>query len=92
MADTSLSLLERLRDQAAPADWDRLVRLYAPLLRHWLARQPLQGADADDLLQDVPKSCGVAPVESQKRLPGISRKYKYGVCVFKNSFPISPEI
>jgi RNA polymerase sigma-70 factor (ECF subfamily) len=53
MADTSLSLLERLRDQAAPTDWDRLMQLYAPLLRQWLTRQPLQAADAEDVLQDV---------------------------------------
>jgi hypothetical protein len=25
-----------------------------------------------------------------KRLPGISRKYKYGVCVFKSAFPVFP--
>jgi DNA-directed RNA polymerase specialized sigma24 family protein len=53
MPETSLSLLDRLRHQAAPSDWERLVQLYAPLLRRWLARQPLQTTDADDLLQDV---------------------------------------
>jgi RNA polymerase sigma-70 factor (ECF subfamily) len=52
--DTSQSLLERLcQPNAAPADWDRLVAVYAPLLRGWLARYPLQGADADDLVQEV---------------------------------------
>jgi RNA polymerase sigma-70 factor (ECF subfamily) len=54
MPDTPRSLLERLcQPGAPPADWDRLVAVYAPLLRGWLLRYPLQGADADDLVQDV---------------------------------------
>jgi RNA polymerase sigma factor (sigma-70 family) len=54
MPDTPRSLLERLcQPDAPPADWDRLVTVYAPLLRGWLLRYPLQGADADDLVQDV---------------------------------------
>ena len=52
--DTPRSLLERLcQPNAAPADWDRLVAVYGPLLRMWLARYPLQGADTDDLVQEV---------------------------------------
>jgi RNA polymerase sigma-70 factor (ECF subfamily) len=54
MPDTPLSLLERLgRPEPQPADWDRLVAVYGPLLRAWLSRYPLQGADADDLVQEV---------------------------------------
>jgi RNA polymerase sigma-70 factor (ECF subfamily) len=30
-----------------------LIALYSPLLRSWLQRHPLQGADVDDLLQDI---------------------------------------
>jgi RNA polymerase sigma-70 factor (ECF subfamily) len=33
--------------------WTRLVNLYTPLLRHWLRQTGVDGADADDLLQDV---------------------------------------
>jgi RNA polymerase sigma-70 factor (ECF subfamily) len=52
--DTPQSLLERLcQPETVPADWDRLVSVYAPLLRTWLARYPLQGADVDDLVQEV---------------------------------------
>jgi RNA polymerase sigma-70 factor (ECF subfamily) len=49
---TSLSLLERVKadDQHA---WQRLVDLYAPLVRHWCARWQVTGADADDIVQDV---------------------------------------
>jgi RNA polymerase sigma-70 factor (ECF subfamily) len=54
MPDTSLSLLQRLgRPEVQSADWDRLVAVYSPLLRSWLGRHPLQGADADDLIQEV---------------------------------------
>jgi RNA polymerase sigma-70 factor (ECF subfamily) len=54
MPNTPMSLLERLgRAEGRGADWDRLVAVYAPLLRSWLCRYPLQGADVDDLVQDV---------------------------------------
>jgi RNA polymerase sigma-70 factor (ECF subfamily) len=47
-----LSLLDRLTGPTHAAAWDRLVRLYAPLLHQWLVRQ-VQPADADDLVQDI---------------------------------------
>src|SRR5436309_3511135 len=53
VADTPLSLLARVRADGRPVDWDRLVQLYSPLLRSWLHQHPLQGADVDDLLQDI---------------------------------------
>jgi RNA polymerase sigma-70 factor (ECF subfamily) len=53
MAETSISLLDRLRDQPDDASWRRLVKLYEPLLRSWLGRYVLQPADIDDLVQDV---------------------------------------
>ena len=37
MADTSQSLLERLRLADEPDDWERLVELYTPLIRSWLS-------------------------------------------------------
>src|SRR5262245_18728526 len=51
--DTPLSLLERLRQGPAPADWQRLVTLYTPLIQAWFRRQSLPGSDADDLTQEV---------------------------------------
>jgi RNA polymerase sigma-70 factor (ECF subfamily) len=53
MPETSVSLLDRLRDRPDEASWRRLVDLYAPLIRGWLRRQGLQDSDADDLAQDV---------------------------------------
>ena len=54
MPDTPMSLLERLgRPEVHSADWDRLIAVYSPLLRSWLSRHSLQGADADDLVQEV---------------------------------------
>jgi RNA polymerase sigma-70 factor (ECF subfamily) len=37
-------------DEAA---WDRLARLYAPLVFHWCRRRGLHEADAADVVQDV---------------------------------------
>src|SRR5690348_13310997 len=55
--ETSLSLLDRLADggPGSEDDWRRLVDLYQPLLRAWLARAGVVSscADADDLVQDV---------------------------------------
>lgn len=53
MDHTSLSLLEKLRQPDDQAAWDRLVGLYAPLLKLWLRSFEVQEADADDLVQDV---------------------------------------
>jgi RNA polymerase sigma factor (sigma-70 family) len=53
MADTPVSLLERLRLQPNPASWQRLIDLYAPLIRDWLRRYGVQPSDADDLAQEV---------------------------------------
>src|SRR5262245_39367910 len=51
--ETSISLLERLREPNNPRDWDRLVELYQPLLLTWAKRAGLQDADAADLVQEV---------------------------------------
>ena len=53
MAETSLSLLDRLREPGHPAAWERLVDLYTPLMRGWLRRANLQPSDVDDLVQEV---------------------------------------
>ena len=53
MDDTSLSLLDRLQNHDDPETWDRLVSLYAPLLRGWLRKYEVQDSDVDDLVQEV---------------------------------------
>jgi RNA polymerase sigma-70 factor (ECF subfamily) len=47
-----LTLLQRLRANE-PDAWHIFVRLYTPLLYHWCNRFGVQGADADDVLQEV---------------------------------------
>jgi RNA polymerase sigma factor (sigma-70 family) len=51
--ETSVSLLERLASAPTDADWRRLLDLYQPLLRAWIARAGGPPADADDLIQEV---------------------------------------
>jgi RNA polymerase sigma-70 factor (ECF subfamily) len=53
MAQTSASLLERLRLHPDDRAWQRLLDLYEPLIRGWLRRHDLQQSDSDDLVQDV---------------------------------------
>lgn len=53
MTETSLSLLERLRDRSDAGAWQRLVDLYTPLIHSWLSRQGVAPPDLDDLVQDV---------------------------------------
>ena len=53
MNETSLSLLARVCETADSDSWNRLVELYAPLMRGWLQSYEVTGADADDLVQDV---------------------------------------
>ncbi len=53
MNATSLSLLHRLRGSPESESWNRLVDLYAPLIRVWLRKYEVQDNDADDLVQEV---------------------------------------
>lgn len=49
---TSRSLLAEAKD-AQPAAWERLVRLYAPLVASWCRRWSVAEQDIADVLQDV---------------------------------------
>jgi RNA polymerase sigma-70 factor, ECF subfamily len=49
---TSLTLLERVRGRE-PDAWDRLVRLYGPLVEGWCRHAGIRGADAEDVRQEV---------------------------------------
>lgn len=53
MNETSLSLLQQMRESPKQEAWDRLHRLYEPLIRKWLIRYQLQPNDADDVTQEV---------------------------------------
>ena len=53
MTETSITLLNRLRQSDDPEMWTQLVGLYGPLLQTWLCRYDVQSADTDDLTQEV---------------------------------------
>jgi len=53
MNETSLSLLSRIRQSSDSDSWNRLVDLYAPLIRAWLRKYNVQDSDADDQVQEV---------------------------------------
>src|SRR5882724_3044104 len=53
MADTSVSLLERLSLGPDEQSWKQFVDLYAPLIHAWLRRYSVQKQDAEDLAQEV---------------------------------------
>lgn len=53
MSLTSSSLMESLRNQSDDDAWTRLCQVYAPLLRHWMARFFVRGSDQEDVLQSV---------------------------------------
>jgi RNA polymerase sigma-70 factor (ECF subfamily) len=76
---TSLTLLERLRENQADA-WNRLVRLYGPLLRYWCGRWGVHGGDAEDITQEVFRAV-VSGIERFRRdEPGASfRGWLHGV-------------
>lgn len=49
---TSLTLLQRARDKD-PDAWQRLSRIYGPLVYRWARQAGLQESDASDLAQEV---------------------------------------
>ena len=75
MAETSLTLLDRLQRQPDPASWQRLVDIYAPLIGRWLSRSPLQNADHEDLTQEVLRIVVQKLPEFQRRREGSFRAW-----------------
>jgi RNA polymerase sigma factor (sigma-70 family) len=53
MDDTPKSLLQRVRNGSANADWERLTDLYTPFLQRIVQHFGRSGADRDDLIQEV---------------------------------------
>jgi RNA polymerase sigma-70 factor (ECF subfamily) len=52
---TSLSLLQRIRNGDS-SGWRHVIDLYSPLVQHWCRRWGVDGADADDIQQEVFKA------------------------------------
>jgi RNA polymerase sigma-70 factor (ECF subfamily) len=53
MHTTSLTLLQRLRNQSDEEAWLLFVNLYTPLLRRWASQIGLPAVDSDDLVQEI---------------------------------------
>ena len=53
MSLTSQSLLDRLKRQPTPVDWQHLHDLYQPLIARWVARVPGLGDEVRDLTHEV---------------------------------------
>lgn len=53
MSNTSLTLLELIKQDDDPLAWQRMVNLYHPLLIQWIKRLGGREEDADDLAQEV---------------------------------------
>ena len=51
--ETRASLILRLPNAADSAAWGEVVTIYGPLVFRMARKQGLQGADADDLVQEV---------------------------------------
>lgn len=49
---TSTTLLARLRSGQV-GSWERLTRLYGPLVRYWCRKWGVPDADADDVVQEI---------------------------------------
>ena len=66
---TSLSLLERARTSDGEA-WQRVVRLYQPLVLAWCRRGRVRGTDAEDIAQEVLASAFVHLGQFRRDRPG----------------------
>ena len=66
---TSVSLLQQARagDQNA---WRQLFRLYTPLVSYWCRKRGVQGADVDDVLQEVFQTTANALADFRRDRPG----------------------
>jgi RNA polymerase sigma-70 factor, ECF subfamily len=75
---TSLSLLQRLRQQDALA-WERFVHLYRPLILSWCHRGGVRPADMDDLLQEVFVAVAAGMEQFHRQGEGSFRSWVRGI-------------
>lgn len=53
MQETSLTLLRRIRDVGADADWQELIDIYRPFMYQRISAYPLLVSQADDIVQEI---------------------------------------
>lgn len=66
---TSLTLIDRVRGNDQDA-WQRLLRLYTPLVLHWCGRAGVAGADAEDICQEAFRAVALGVAEFQRDRQG----------------------
>lgn len=69
MESTSLSLLQQARANS-PEAWERLVRLYGPLVEYWCRKWGAQDADVEDIRQEVFQGAAIALPTFRRDRPG----------------------
>jgi len=67
----SSTLLQRVKD-SEPEAWDRLARLYGPLVYRWCRRRGLQSADAADIVQETFRAVAGGVAGFHREQPGDS--------------------
>ncbi len=84
MSTTSLSLLNRATAEGDSQSWNRLVHLYQPLLRRWVAAFGIQHADSEDLVQDVLATVyRDLPTFQHNQRTGAFRKWLRGILIHR---------
>ena len=68
---TSLTLLERLRDNESEA-WRTMVSLYRPLICHWCIRAGVRQDDVEDVAQEVFRVAAASIDKFRRERPGDS--------------------
>ena len=68
---TSLTLLERLRDNESEA-WRIMVSLYRPLICHWCIRAGVRQDDVEDVAQEVFRVAALSIEKFRRERPGDS--------------------
>lgn len=81
MAETSVSLLDRLRYQPAETDWQRLVEMYTPLIQGWLRQQARNLHDVDDVVQEVLTVVVRRISEFEHERPGSFRRWLKSITI-----------
>lgn len=66
---TSLTLLERAKANEAGA-WERLVRLYSPLVHYWCNRAGVAAAESEDVAQEVFQAAFTGLASFRRDRPG----------------------
>ena len=82
MNSTSVSLLQRLREDPAADDWRRLVADYAPMVRRWLRQHGVSDVDSDDIVQDVMTVLHNRIAEFQRQRTGSFRRWVRTMTVY----------